>query len=44
MVNTKIMEPLSSGTYLSSATGSIMSSAVAHQETASESWIGLQVH
>jgi len=43
MANTKIMELLSSNTNLSSAASSIMSSAIAHQETASESRIGLQV-
>jgi hypothetical protein len=44
MANKKIMELLNSDTDLSSAASSIMSSAVAHQETASESRIGLQVH
>lgn len=43
MANKKIMELLNSDTDLSSAASSIMSSAVAHQETASESRIGLQV-
>ena len=47
MANAKIMELLTSDTAyisnLSSATSSIISSAVAHQATASESRIGLQV-
>lgn len=43
IMNTKIRELLSSNDNLSSAASSIMSSAVVHQETASESRIGLQV-
>ena len=43
MAIAKIMELLSSNTNLSSAASSIMSSAITHQEMASESQIGLQV-
>jgi hypothetical protein len=43
MANAKIMELLSSNINLSSAASSIMSSAIAHQETASKYQIGLQV-
>jgi hypothetical protein len=46
MTNAKIMELLSCGaaSSISSTASSIISSAVTHQETASESRIGLQVH